>query len=444
MSVPIHNLYDFIHQTLKRRFNLAYFYPYGQKQFANLVNQQGNYFPDSLYEVKDLVMYEDLDPWLRVSEHSIACKIFPSNLLIRGLQNDWNPWIVCNDQEPLDFDYYENENNYRSHVEHVKSFNRTPAELARTHNFRWLHSPSTQKKWIVLHSELNSKEVHKYNNSGSFTCAYYWSHAFIARDWYRFAEYDITLQPGRYFRKPFLIYNRESTGTRTYRDTVIEKLHANNLIESCQIGSFLDHASVTSASSAEYDCYDINSSLFQVVLETVYDERIHLTEKTLRALACGIPFLLLCGAGSLQTLRNYGFKTFEPYINEAYDQEPDSQKRMDMVVSEMQRINANPVAIFEKCKHIVEHNKKHFFSNKFFNILCAELKQNVAKAEAITGNEIDWQFIIKSRMQRKSAQPGHYKKRTSTLPINSEIISLCWHLRKGGTVDNYEPPWKNS
>ena len=447
MSVPIHNLYDFIHQVLERHYNLAYFYPHGHKNFSDLKSLNGTYFPDKFFEPgeankfdPDLVRYDELYPWLRSNEDSIACKLIPSNLLCRGLQDVWNPWIVCNDQEPLDYDYYEDENNYKAIVNHVKNSNRTPAELDRTHNFRWLQSSSTQKKWIVLHSELNSEEVNKYNNSGSFICAYYWSHAFIARDWYRFANHDMRLRPGKHAQKTFLIYNRESTGSRTYRTWFVKKLQQSPVIQNCQLGSFREYTNISSDSSAEYDCYDINSSLFQVVLETVYDQRIHLTEKTLRAIACGVPFLLLCGPGSLQTLRDYGFKTFSPYINEDYDLEPDQEKRMDMVIAEMQRIQNTPEVIFDQCKDIVDHNKKHFFSDKFFTYLCNELKQNVASASQ---NEIDWKFIIKSRMQRNAARPGNYKK-YSTIPISREVISLCWHLRKGGTIDDFVPPWKKS
>jgi hypothetical protein len=48
------------------------------------------------------------------------------------------------------------------------------------------------------------------------------------------------------------------------------------------------------------------------VAETVFDTRIHLTEKTLRPIACGHPFILAAGPGSLKYLQTYGFRTFSP------------------------------------------------------------------------------------------------------------------------------------
>jgi hypothetical protein len=44
-----------------------------------------------------------------------------------------------------------------------------------------------------------------------------------------------------------------------------------------------------------------------------------LTEKALRPIACGQPFILAATPGSLQYLRSYGFKTFSGYIDETYD-----------------------------------------------------------------------------------------------------------------------------
>ncbi len=41
---------------------------------------------------------------------------------------------------------------------------------------------------ILLHSEKNSNEIDKYANSG-FIPTYYWSHALIARDWFRYAQH---------------------------------------------------------------------------------------------------------------------------------------------------------------------------------------------------------------------------------------------------------------
>ena len=117
------------------------------------------------------------------------------------------------------------------------------------------------------------------------------------------------------------------------------------------------------------------------MLETVYDGRIHLTEKTLRPIACGHPFMILNGAGTLKYLRSYGFETFSPFIDESYDTESDCDKRMIMVLSEMDRINKLPQAdqdhIWNKCAALARHNKELFFSDEFFDTITQELRDNV-------------------------------------------------------------------
>ena len=187
-------------------------------------------------------------------------------------------------------------------------------------NLRWDLPNNSTDFWILLHSELNSPEVLKYESTGLFKCAYWWGHAPIAIDWYRFARYDtrLTRQSQAYKSKLFGICS-EAQQVNVH----IEKLFLEHLqhIDNVQLGSIDPTTVVTSDSSATYDAQDFAQTRCSIVLETVYDQRIHLTEKTLRPLACGHPFMLLNGAGALETIRSYGFKTFQPYINESYDKE---------------------------------------------------------------------------------------------------------------------------
>jgi hypothetical protein len=176
----------------------------------------------------------------------------------------------------------------------------------------------------------------------------------------------------------FLVYARATTGKRAYRKLFLEHLKH---IDSVQLGSIDPTAVVTSDSSATYTPQDFAQTRCSIVLETVYDQRIHLTEKTLRPLACGHPFMILNGPGALETIRSYGFKTFQPYINESYDKEQSPTKRMDMVLREMRRINSESEKyqkwIWEGCAEIAEHNKKLFFDDKFIWRVKTELRRNV-------------------------------------------------------------------
>jgi len=342
MSIPTNNLYNFVTQALENQYRVKYFSPYGQKKFHNVIDN-----------------IEDEDPYEEPREQNI---------------------LLCHDQEPLDFDLY-NDANLQKQVTELKpstpSLQKALDKGYKDLNLRWIHPTHKAKYWTLLHSELNSQELIKYESSGLFKCAYWWAHAPIAIDWYRFARYDTRLQrKSQDIKANFLVYAQGTTGTRAYRNIFVEQIKSQQNI---QIGSFKKYK-VTGDSSAIYDPYDFSHTNCSVVLETVYD-RIHLTEKTLRPIACGHPFLILNGAGALEKIREYGFETFQPYIDESYDKEQDPVKRMDMVLGEMNRINSASEKyqnwIWKGCNEIAEYNKRLFFDDKFIWRVKTELRRTV-------------------------------------------------------------------
>ena len=210
---------------------------------------------------------------------------------------------------------------------------------------------STFEYTILCHSEKNSSQVELYEKNG-FIGVYYWSHALIARDWFRYAEIDPGLKKHQ-TTKDFLVYNRAWSGTREYRVRFAEMLLDANLEQHCctnfnptdQGQHWLSHnflnekfrpqrqdldrfflpTSVDSTASADYVAADYCNSRIEVVLETLFDDnRNHLTEKTLRPIACQQPFIIAATPGSLEYLRSYGFRTFEGIWDESYDDAEDS------------------------------------------------------------------------------------------------------------------------
>ena len=230
----------------------------------------------------------------------------------------------------------------------------------------------------------------------------------------------------------FLIYAREKSGTRQYRKNFLQKLKKEN-INDCQIGSF-QYNNTSSASSAIYDSHDFVHSGISVVLETIFDKRIHLTEKTLRPIACGHPFIIANGPGSLQYLKKYGFKTFHPWINEDYDNELDSEKRLNSIIEEMKRLqNLNEQDRFEvlkQCSIISLYNKKVFFSKTFEKKIVDELRKNIRTANQQLINSIDINHLENKKLAQSTAVgvKSYYVKRFLT------------HLKKGGTLEDYVPP----
>jgi hypothetical protein len=125
--------------------------------------------------------------------------------------------------------------------------------------------------------------------------------------------------------------------------------------------------------------------MIEVVLETLFDDsRNHLTEKSLRPIACGQPFIIAGAPGSLQYLKDYGFKTFDGHINESYDNIQNSSDRLTAIIQEMKRINnmtpEQKQQLIKDVQHIVEHNQKLFFSNEFHEHVINEFKQNLNQA----------------------------------------------------------------
>lgn len=81
-------------------------------------------------------------------------------------------------------------------------------------------------------------------------------------------------------------------------------------------------------------------SYISIVTETnFYEEGLYLSEKTWKPIGHLQPFIQVNKPGALQELKNLGFKTFSPFINEDYDTEPDNAKRIKMIASEITRLN---------------------------------------------------------------------------------------------------------
>jgi len=326
--------------------------------------------------------------------------------LIPGYQRFVSPLIFCCDQEPLDFDCYQDvepsgiPDKYKMLIKkyQLEKFN---LQFQR-HNI--------YDKSILIHSEQRSTNVQKYWDNW-FIPVYYWSHAVIGLDWFRYAEH---LHQKKQSGKTFLIYNRAWSGTREYRLKFSELLIRVGLENHCQtsvnpvepelgvhyelhkfknpawrpqtvLENFFPISDAQSHYSADFDLEDYNSTDIEVVLETLFDDsRIQLTEKSLRPIACAQPFVLAGTYGSLEYLHGYGFKTFGHVWDEGYDLVKDPEERLIRIADLMRQIvNWTPeerVAKMAQAQAIADYNKKHFFSKEFFDRVVDELRDNLTGA----------------------------------------------------------------
>jgi hypothetical protein len=125
---------------------------------------------------------------------------------------------------------------------------------------------------------------------------------------------------------------------------------------------------------------EAQDSLIYVPTETVYfGRRTHITEKTFKAIALEMPFVLVAPAGSLEYIREYGFQTFAGIFDESYDIETDDTKRIEKVVQLLNDLDSlsdrERQQIHRACLPVVEHNYNHFYRGGFANILWTELTE---------------------------------------------------------------------
>jgi hypothetical protein len=379
MSVPLDRLYNFLHSTGGHNVIIYGWKPHGSKKLQDLTLLSP--LPKDYKELKTL------------------------------------PTLIFHDQELLDYDFSQRRVEQDFAVA-VKSWHLPLYRMPNLQKFfKTLHLKSVTTKnfydlTLLVHSEQNSCQVEKYTQN-NFVPVYYWSHAIIARDWFRFAQHDPILKCKSSNPKTFLIYNRAWAGTREYRLKFADQLIAANLHHSCitsfaefdgqlnykkhvfknpafkiqqqDLEKILPTNKHNSDASADYNNHDYQNSLIEVVLETLFDDtRNHLTEKILRPISCGQPFILASTPGSLQYLRSYGFRTFDGYIDETYDTIQDPVERLNTIIKEMQRIDQLcPEAkkqLAAGVQSIVEHNQTLFFSKNFCNLVIDEFKHNLDQA----------------------------------------------------------------
>lgn len=111
------------------------------------------------------------------------------------------------------------------------------------------------------------------------------------------------------------------------------------------------------------------ASLLHLVLETEPCDASFITEKTYRTIFYKKPFLLISQHNALKILRQEGFKTFSPFIDESYDEIEDYELRLQAVIAETKRLSNLSYAEMEdlviKCKEITDFNYQMLFERYF-------------------------------------------------------------------------------
>jgi len=130
-------------------------------------------------------------------------------------------------------------------------------------------------------------------------------------------------------------------------------------------------------------------SLLYLVTETVATgRRWHLTEKTFKPIALGMPFVIVGTRGSLEYLRSYGFRTFGNIWDESYDQ-ADDDIRIEKIAQLLKQLDdlstAEKQKVFESAHEVIAHNWNHFYNGGFESVLWSELLEMLNGIELTCG-----------------------------------------------------------
>ena len=281
-----------------------------------------------------------------------------------------------------------------------------------------------QEPTIFANSELDSVDKDyvkaKYPN---FIDWYFFSHGLVAREWFSAQRHNYA---GWTEQKQTLLDCNLLDGSRNYRIYLIYLMykHAYNLNSfisfkgSYQWKDSLKHNDCFNilknpsklinripTQDVSYDNWGknnlLNNGLMQsriplefysrvnyiLVSETICTEnKKHLTEKIFKPIAAGKPFLLAGGYKNLEYLKRYGFKTFSDYWSEDYDNILDPKERLDSVFETIQQIDLYPIIdeeiqkkleLFNSAHKDAMENRRHFWSDDFYNLLLDEAAENL-------------------------------------------------------------------
>lgn len=249
-----------------------------------------------------------------------------------------------------------------------------------------------------------------------WTSHYYFFHGWACLDWFRGYDRTFMIAPARdrYPTRTFMSPNRIVAGKRDHRVLFLYNIFrlglAHNHISAPRTCAYekIDILTVANKYCSTYpdivqvleqanlpklfageehapmtSCWlgnwtEAADSLVYVPTETVFfGDRLHLTEKTFKAIALEMPFVLVAPAGSLAYLREYGFRTFDHVWDESYDIETNDVARIEAVTGLLKQLDSLSVAerqaIHRACLPVIEHNYQHFYHGGFESALWQEL-----------------------------------------------------------------------
>jgi hypothetical protein len=109
-------------------------------------------------------------------------------------------------------------------------------------------------------------------------------------------------------------------------------------------------------------------SYCNIVTETHFDADqsggTFLTEKTFKPIKHGQMFFIAGPAGSLQLLRELGYRVFDSVLDNSYDQVTNHTQRWIALTKSIKSTQKHLPEIFNQCRDDIEHNQRLFSTKK--------------------------------------------------------------------------------
>ena len=220
-------------------------------------------------------------------------------------------------------------------------------------------------------SKVPPVEYHENDRDKKFT-------ALVRMHKYWRANIMATLWQQRLDTDGYFAYGNETTANETEDDNPIEVDRYSGLRQRTR--TFISSLPFTAdtLSNAEHNDHTIavnehfSNSCINIVIESHMDVDqsggVLLTEKTFKPIKNAQPFVIFGAKGSLQTLRELGYRVFDDVLDNRYDEIENTTERYNALITQVTQLLDNPNFVlkefYKKCKDDLIHNQKLFLDTK--------------------------------------------------------------------------------
>lgn len=178
-------------------------------------------------------------------------------------------------------------------------------------------------------------------------------------------------------KKDFLIYLGRDDIDRIH---LIKGMEKNNLLKNSYVSARSPDNNCVYHIEDDIDGFESNPrelcliahephyrhSKLSVVMETNSNYKSYqLSEKIYKPLMAEHPFVVFGPPGYLKYMQSQGYRTFDKWIDESYDQEIDNHKRIDKIVQCCEDfIEVDTKVFYDQTAEVRQHNRNTFFAKQ--------------------------------------------------------------------------------